>query len=110
MKQMKARGKKELDDLKNELPLLFRAASHCNNVRTRRCASAAFAGAQCRILWCTVPDPVHARVCIYLRLVRRCQVCKFHGLAEIDNKLSIIMTYYSRGNVTEYMAGSEHVS
>jgi hypothetical protein len=44
------RGKKELDDLKNELPLLFRAASHCNNV------------------------------------------CKFHGLAEIDNKLSIIMT------------------
>ena len=61
VKQMKARGKKEMEDLKNELPLLFRAASHCNNV------------------------------------------CKLHGITELDGKLSIIMTYYSGGNIGEYM-------
>ena len=62
VKQMKARGKQEMYDLKNELPLLFRAASRCNNV------------------------------------------CKLHGVAELDGKLSIVMSYYPGGNITEYMA------
>ena len=62
VKQMKARGKQEIDDLKNELPLLFRAASQCNIV------------------------------------------CKLHGLTELDKKVSIVMSYYSGGNITEYMA------
>lgn len=52
IKQMKAAGKQEMDDLKAELTMLFKAASQCNNV------------------------------------------CKLHGLTELEGKLSVVMAYY----------------
>lgn len=52
IKQMKAAGRQEMDDLKTELTMLFKAASQCNNV------------------------------------------CKLHGLTELEGKLSVVMAYY----------------